>query len=1281
MKFKRGDSVTFNGRFGIVKSDTQPNGMTDVKFDDVPHGERHDADSLDPVRRNGRKPRPARRTRARRNGEEEDADARQRGRLYSPEEELRRRQEREAKTAPPLPRRGTKARLERLAEATPRLGPEETGRAPFIPLVGVSRTAVDDDAGIMAMRWRIAGRAGAKKDVFDIPKAEAKLELRMLSPDERDSLVAEYQERVTADFAAAKSIKRDVSEDLLEAALMTETRDGRPVKGTQGAHGISRRAAIETFLPDEDDEYESFDKPVKAEITRLQEKEDISEEEAIARVVARGAKKKTSAERREEAFIKARGPLPKVDRQQVAKEYATTQKKTATQVARMGRKRAYDKSSLDAVLGSAGAAFFARSDRPRVDTDGDYHGNPIDGTAYFLVVSNASGAVRHWITTSEFNVWRDRQAAQANIHASSKVDVASPKYFLASLGESKDIQSQPSVQARGKGVRVGSAKVKELQVEPSNALVHDGKVYFWYDKKSKAKRKLDRMTPFTERSFRADREDSIINLLAAELECSQNLAKQLVISGCVYMAERLHQAAPPLVPYEQEGTRYTFPTMAMGQRIVVRFTGKQNNPFFTWLVTHDPVVSRPDVPTFTAVDREKENALRGIKSLIGRMQAGLLRLRTMFDTDRWQLTEGRDGMEVKARPAIIAQRTTRSVIDLAKNIAVLRQRLAIALAGEEEVNGISLLQSAAKGIGKPAIGDLLIAHMPQAAEELDLIKQSERIDPATGEGYWQTADMRTPADYAQLHESLAEILLDTRPIYKEAWTAFQTNLSIDRQFILSSSGILRALDEAKVPLPAVPHDKLKALGLPEVPDNLADALIALTGWLALAHRHMDGMGVNDAETLAEMKEKIKKVLGIRDAIFDVARKEWRRLPDEKQRQQAWVVLTLPVLGAADEEAVDAGRRLMVLAALYEHLGGYQLTGPYVNDRGEADWSAMGALPKLLDRVQTEITGSSFKPKRSKREEVMYDPIVWQGRAGFREDETDVRIEGQALPDFTAGPDQETILGVLRGAGLGDTGGYTVYYTYNPMLFEFTRTFWPGRGDVSEQGQTRAGETRLGSAPNIYGLENLFHAIDQAGSYGSVVAMAQRAMLTSADERSMKITLGGGARTMMILDKWKPHFERHPAGGAAPIRRSGDGSFDLLNVLWLVGMPVYQAAYLGVKEGTDRGVAENKHPSYMEVVRSPISAIQTMKKTYGKYARNMTLAMEGQGIRRPDGTYKTSTFALSPIREVEFKDEVGEDHLYPDQSTFRKSTPLPRLASILGAIEHEIERVTARLRKQ
>ena len=87
-------------------------------------------------------------------------------------------------------------------------------------------------------------------------------------------------------------------------------------------------------------------------------------------------------------------------------------------------------------------------------------------------------------------------------------------------------------------------------------------------------------------------------------------------------------------------------------------------------------------------------------------------------------------------------------------------------------------------------------------------------------------------------------------------------------------------------------------------------------------------------------------------------------------------------------------------------------------------------------------------------------------------------------------------------GLSRTGNYTVYKTYNPILFEATRLFWPGR-------KPYPGFSQLLSQPQI------LTGVDCTGRYGSAAVDVQKATVSSTDELQVQRKLqsllapGGG----------------------------------------------------------------------------------------------------------------------------------------------------------------------------
>lgn len=129
--------------------------------------------------------------------------------------------------------------------------------------------------------------------------------------------------------------------------------------------------------------------------------------------------------------------------------------------------------------------------------------------------------------------------------------------------------------------------------------------------------------------------------------------------------------------------------------------------------------------------------------------------------------------------------------------------------------------------------------------------------------------------------------------------------------------------------------------------------------------------------------------------------------------------------------------------------------------------------------------------------------------------------GDALPCDT-GPERH------RQRKRISPGAYTVFMTYNPILFEATRMFWPSKQADADLG--------WGS---VLAQPKMAYDLDAAGRFGVAASLVQRAAVGAAQGESL------GARLRPTLARVQGH-------DLATIVRDRQGGFKAFNLLWGLG---------------------------------------------------------------------------------------------------------------------------------
>jgi len=237
------------------------------------------------------------------------------------------------------------------------------------------------------------------------------------------------------------------------------------------------------------------------------------------------------------------------------------------------------------------------------------------------------------------------------------------------------------------------------------------------------------------------------------------------------------------------------------------------------------------------------------------------------------------------------------------------------------------------------------------------------------------------------------------------------------------------------------------------------------------------------------------------------------LPLDQQEDANWAISLVvddvhPMLvwgaGVEPKKAAHEARDLLLLANLYFLLGGYQLAGPL--------------------NPQTPERASLLQIARSQ-----------VGAA-----------EAEALGGST---------------GLSSTGAYTAYKTYNPVLFELTRLFWPAK-------------TKTGSDPawgSFLAHPEQLANLDAVGRYGYVARLTQQIAASSTNEEQVSYRIA--ERLSPVLNMSVPAIMRGVSVDVATQStvKAPPGLYAPFLLNWPVGMPVegaQDAAALWIRSPLD-----------------------------------------------------------------------------------------------------------------
>jgi len=549
-----------------------------------------------------------------------------------------------------------------------------------------------------------------------------------------------------------------------------------------------------------------------------------------------------------------------------------------------------------------GAGVFTRDDPPRLSKDGEnYCGNPIDGKAYYILVSDKFVSQGHWLRRSEIPYGMKPAAYIAQLERDPNVSVSrkTEDYFERAVRVRKGKHRQPRVDESSEAIAVGKrrrADVVGSMPDPEDAyfdiedveqlrygeLPSQGKrkVYYqiWRDKIKVDQLKLERLfSPFSERSFVFQPDQGpLYKQMASELQITDNVARMFILGGGVYAGQGRKSRIPILNPNETARTDVP---------VTVHFPAKNSSAFFSWVRTPVP----PMTKTPACLDKKDAS-----------YAAALADASKIFEGTTSKLYGS--GLEGGV-PDIFAK--------LEANAAYGRS------GGTAEAK----IQGIAKALAKQArwtnsVVDKIAAGDPASAQ---LIKD---ITKAVGQAKKKALILDLPTRGLKLR------------LYEPKRSFIPTFLPGAAASIPYGPAIAQLSGKYSInPLMGV-IAQLQATG--KVPSNYMEALVAKANELT-GFRFTDELGMKtDSDVLfAKVEELAKNVL------------------PPAELDKAWVVLTIlsnqvKTQGGSSPVDPKVGRDFLVLAWVYDQLNGPMLAGPLRPLRQEErSLRVKPLLPQLL----------------------------------------------------------------------------------------------------------------------------------------------------------------------------------------------------------------------------------------------------------------------------------------------------------------------------------------------
>ena len=263
---------------------------------------------------------------------------------------------------------------------------------------------------------------------------------------------------------------------------------------------------------------------------------------------------------------------------------------------RQDRKARYDKSDIDRQLGRVGAAFFVGNDPPRLSASGQtYCGNPIDGSAYYLLVSNKTSLA----TAPRFLTKEEVEEAGGDVDAAARAMGAKNATAVSALYYEqivKDRSKGPKEQVAPEYAWVKHGR-NTAQLPPPDAYLEgsvtpDGQPewghYFvvYGSKRALQQEILDTFfSPYkliTVGPVPADMKLSSYVAMNSDLALGSDVWRLFLKSGGVSARHGRGRGGRQVVD------SWNAP-LKKGTHLTLGFTNKAANPFFSWVQTVEPI--------------------------------------------------------------------------------------------------------------------------------------------------------------------------------------------------------------------------------------------------------------------------------------------------------------------------------------------------------------------------------------------------------------------------------------------------------------------------------------------------------------------------------------------------------------------------------------------------------------------------------------------------------------------------------------------------------------------
>ena len=772
-------------------------------------------------------------------------------------------------------------------------------------------------------------------------------------------------------------------------------------------------------------------------------------------------------------------------------------------------------------LQGRGATMFTREDPPRLSADRKtYCGNPIDATAYYIVVDNSRRWVPRWVTKSEvqraappgaegqelLDWFRDSFIPSLDAQRGAEVMAVplSARKFIKLRGGKRGAAS-PSKMLKDPDLLIKQRKVGPVGAEPDPAVDFSlpdpetgGQVFFRVSQwRAPGPEKLQRFQAFSYRRFIAPapntlREASVERwgALSMALHEASKSDRQLAPMGihpqvCQWLIRSAAVSINRVIELDPYSTDFQ-----QGLPITVQLKDKSKSPFFGWVPAVVPLSDKKHLlsPCLSGEDLRVRKELRVMGNVLGGFNGALNQARGLFR----RLAEQPATLQADGRRNDVMRTVTKlanAYAGLVRWYSRLEERylrgdttayrvaqtfLSSALEPGNPASPFSKAKSAFRttpGMRGLISGDWLVEQVrvndPKKLKR-ELAKLMRQLQRQGNEVEIINEDSgifrsRTPPSEARSH------ITDANE-YAEFMQGLRARVGALKSQLGESA---LSFFEGTQPLPH-PMDDLFQFVEPSLHPKARKALLGLrqraqAGLPRMRQSRAGGATVEDWEGDDSLKAalRFRRLVGLysqggvmtSDGLMDPLN---HNVSFTLEKPTGWP--------ASAGQQMDANWAIsLVVDDVFPAL--VQLGGARAKSAARASRDLL-----LLANLYYLIGGYELTGPLNPLTQPLHQPLLPLARQQVREAEA-------------------TVLGGSMGLGAGDN--YTAFKTYNPALFELTRLFWPAK---AKSGADPAWGSVLAHPGQLAG-------VDAVGRFGYVAKATQQVATQSRDPEEIRYRLG------------------------------------------------------------------------------------------------------------------------------------------------------------------------------